>query len=344
MEYMRSPVTVNFDVTYRCDANCPFCFVRSLDQKSDFAPLEDLKKLISIFHKNGVLRLNFFGGEPFIHPKIIDLLKHARHLNFFISAVSNGSKFAKAGFVKNVASLIDIIGISLHGLPETHEYLLGVKGSFQRTVCAIENLISAGIKTGINFTVTKKNYHEIEPLIKYIIGERNLQIATISLNRFIPNDMLSPEINKELMPQQEHLEETLCVLRRLTASYPRVTMKYAISFPRCLIADKELWNYIGSCGVGINYCSVNFRGDFKLCAYSGKVIGNVFERDFCDIWHSNSELNNYRSLNWMPEECKRCVYARDCMCGCRATGKACFGEDIAFEHARAKMISNQNSI
>ena len=54
------------------------------------------------------------------------------------------------------------VEISLHGArPETHEALTRIKGSFAKTVKALENLAEAGIKVNLKCPITRLNQDEL---------------------------------------------------------------------------------------------------------------------------------------------------------------------------------------
>lgn len=327
MEHYISPIAVNFSITELCNARCVFCGVNHngyIDQK--FASFDKIKKLIDIFKENEILRINFFGGEPFIYPHIKDAIIYAKEKGFLVTAVSNGLNFEEK-LCKELHGLIDGIGISLHGLEKTHEELMQVKNSFERILKSIEYIKKSDIPVGLNMTITSENYKELKPLAELI--KLNYDIEFIALNRFIPNKYLSEIINNRLNPGIEKLRATLYDLKDLQSKYPEMSLKYAIHFPHCLIEEKELKGHIGSCGFGQSYCAVNQEGKLKMCSFADTIIGDLFNSSFKDLWHNHSLLKEYRNEEWMSLKCKNCNDKNICMSGCKiSSGNAPFAPDI----------------
>lgn len=328
MNYFKSPITTNLVITDNCNANCLFCSIKN-NKQEDFVPLEDIKSTIDILKENDILRINFFGGEPFIYPKIKEAIKYAKDNEFFVSAVSNGLNI-NLDTCKEIKDYIDVIGISVHGLKGSHEKLMGVEGSFDRALDSIGNLASQGIKVGINITITGLNYTEVIPLVDYIKSKYDIKF--VSLNRYITNKYISPSLNKKLIPTIKQLENTLYDLDELDNRYSDISFKYAIHFPYCIIKNKKLLKYVGRCGFGENYCSIDMKGNMKMCSYGGPILGNIKKLSIKEIWNNNKSLTEYRTENWMPDKCKKCDDKSTCTSGCKlSSGKDNFEPDIMIQ-------------
>lgn len=63
----RVPVSVIFFFTWRCNAECSFCFHTA--KTSYVAPLEDAKRGLALLKRAGMKKLNLAGGEPFLYKK-----------------------------------------------------------------------------------------------------------------------------------------------------------------------------------------------------------------------------------------------------------------------------------
>ena len=82
-------------VTLQCNLNCAYCEdfgSRRNHQVTPAPPLEDAKRILKVI-RSGVDRLWLTGGEPLMHPQIVDLLAYARHELKFreISLITNGT-------------------------------------------------------------------------------------------------------------------------------------------------------------------------------------------------------------------------------------------------------------
>ena len=91
LEFYKTPTTVNLIITSNCNGNCIFCGV---EHKSEFfepeKKLDKIKKIIDVLYDKGILRINFFGGEPLVYPEIIEAVKYAKEKGLYITLISNG--------------------------------------------------------------------------------------------------------------------------------------------------------------------------------------------------------------------------------------------------------------
>ena len=67
---------INIFVTYRCNLSCPYCFAHDLQQeyRQDLQP-EEFDKLLKWMTATRVTAVAFIGGEPTLHPKIVEMVR-----------------------------------------------------------------------------------------------------------------------------------------------------------------------------------------------------------------------------------------------------------------------------
>ncbi|MDA3787513.1 MAG: 12,18-didecarboxysiroheme deacetylase [Desulfobacula sp.] len=169
----KKPVVV-WNMTRRCNLKCVHCYARSEDISYDnelnheqcIAMIDDLAKF-------GVPVLLFSGGEPTVHPRLVEYAKYAVSKGMRAVISTNGTLITKekAKLLKEVG--LSYVGISLDGLEETHDKFRGVTGSYKKVMAAIENCQKAGIKVGLRFTINKRNVNDI-PGIFDLLEEKNI--------------------------------------------------------------------------------------------------------------------------------------------------------------------------
>jgi MoaA/NifB/PqqE/SkfB family radical SAM enzyme len=155
------PLNCQFEITYRCNHLCTFCYnapsgARELTTEQIFEVLRKVSEL-------GVLYVTLTGGEALCHKDFFKIAREARRLGMALRVYSNGYLMADRKIVRKIRDLDPMeVEISIHGSsPETHEALTKIKGSFARTVKAIENLNEAGIKVLLKCPITRLNQHEL---------------------------------------------------------------------------------------------------------------------------------------------------------------------------------------
>ncbi len=172
----KKPVVV-WNMTQRCNLKCVHCYAKSedisydneLDHEQSLSMIDDLADF-------GVPVLLFSGGEPLVHPGLVEYAKYAINKGMRAVISTNGTLISekKAKLLKDVG--LSYVGISLDGLEQTHDKFRGVKESFKKAMTGIENCKKAGIKVGLRFTINKRNLNDI-PGIFDLLEEKNIPRA-----------------------------------------------------------------------------------------------------------------------------------------------------------------------
>lgn len=334
MKYYTKPITANLLVTRNCNGNCTFCGISlNNDKKYIFESLCQLKSIVNCLEEQEVLRINFFGGEPMIYPAIMELISYSKQHKFYNSIVTNGLHIPYN--FSEYEHCLDAMAISLHGLKETHCKLSGSSiDEYSMVMRHLGFYLSKGIPITINCTVTPLNYSEIDDFVTRICNEYS--VVGFSFNRFIPTANTDVETKRRFVLTPEQINVSLHRIDNVAKRFPSVMFKYAIHFPYCLVNDKRLLKYVGSCGFGENYVSIDCKGDIQACSYSNVILGNIFQDKLNEIWNHHPSLMEYRSLRWLPKECKECYYLKRCMVGCKVTGTQVFSPDISYLERAAK--------
>ncbi len=152
------PRILNLMITERCNYRCGFC---DFHHKKGEMPFELAVRVIYEAQNAGIRTVAFTGGEPLLYQKIYDLLILIKTLGMSPHITTNGSLIYN-NWKRLVESGLDSISFSIDGIGETHDYLRGVKGSFDNILQGIEILHSqSNILLFVNMVVTNKNVGEI---------------------------------------------------------------------------------------------------------------------------------------------------------------------------------------
>ncbi len=147
----RRPINVYLAVTNRCNLKCYYCYGEYANRKDwrEFTT-DELLKLIDDLARHGTCLLQIQGGEPLLRDDIGLLIERVRANGIICDLITNGLLVEKK--IEEVSGL-DSVCISLDGRREINDHNRG-KGTFERTVQAIELCTSAGIPTRINAVLT----------------------------------------------------------------------------------------------------------------------------------------------------------------------------------------------
>ncbi|MDD5769982.1 MAG: radical SAM protein [Candidatus Gracilibacteria bacterium] len=177
---------VDVKVGFACNNHCNFCVQG--DKRYKFKPrtLQEIKDILKDEFKNGSLGVVFTGGEPTVHPDLIECVKYAKKLGFVsIQIQSNGRNFADLEYVKKLINAgVSEFGPSIHGFnKETHDKQVGSPGSWEQVIKGIINLKNLNQIVIINSVITKINYKEIPELASLLIklGVNQFQFAFVHI-------------------------------------------------------------------------------------------------------------------------------------------------------------------
>jgi len=157
-------VAVNYHITKLCNYKCRFCFARFAQIQENLSTIR-IKEIITRLWEEGMEKITFVGGEPFLYKDLGYLVKYAKTIGVTTMIVTNGSLLKKC-FLEKYGEFIDWIGFSIDSEYESTEKELGrcLAGKKGNHVQKIKQKVSMvrdyGIKIKINSVITSLNFKE----------------------------------------------------------------------------------------------------------------------------------------------------------------------------------------
>jgi MoaA/NifB/PqqE/SkfB family radical SAM enzyme len=164
---------VDIKIGFQCNNLCKFCVQ---GRKRDTLPTktrEEVAKALKEAYNNNKREVVFTGGEPTMHPEILDFVRMAKDMGYpTIQLQSNGRMFSYRKFcVDAIKAGATHFSPALHGSSaEIHDYLTSVPGSYEQTVGGIKNLKELGQYVMINSVITSHNYKDLPRLATLLVG------------------------------------------------------------------------------------------------------------------------------------------------------------------------------
>ncbi|OGR40794.1 MAG: hypothetical protein A2X35_09875 [Elusimicrobia bacterium GWA2_61_42] len=123
------PAIVQLELTHRCNLNCPMCYQSRNAGAAGELDAAAWKRLIDSLPRWSLLTLT--GGDPFVRPDFSEILAYAlrRHR---CNILTNGELMTREQISAMVAGGLALIGVSLDGLPDTHDAIRRKRGLFER--------------------------------------------------------------------------------------------------------------------------------------------------------------------------------------------------------------------
>ena len=292
---------LQIEVTARCNERCIHCYIPNA--KKDGGKDMELALILRVLDETkemGTLQVTLSGGELFMHKEIASILRHARKNDFSISILSNLTllKPHHVTLLKEINP--SIVQVSLYSMKaEEHDAITLVKGSFDKTKNAIEQLVAADIPVQISCPVMKLNRKSYKDVLVYA---NKLRIK--SQTDFIMMAQADHDVNN--LAQRISLDETAELLKdmlQFDQDYLDTTLQQELkSF------DIEKHKKSPVCGVGVDNICLTANGDYYPCAgWQGMILGNAYKQSLKDIWENSEQIKELRKVtNASFPECIVC--------------------------------------
>lgn len=177
---------VDIKITFNCNNLCDFCAQGNKRENIKPKSYSEIKKSLKEAIQKNVTTVVLTGGEPTLHPKIIEIIKEAKKLGYKkIQLQTNGRSLCDENFlVKILKAGVNEISPAVHGPnPQIHDSLTHSKGSFNQTIAGIKNAKKHGVYILTNTVITSVNYKYLPEIAKLLIylGVNQFQFAFIHI-------------------------------------------------------------------------------------------------------------------------------------------------------------------
>ena len=303
-----------WECTLRCNLACRHCGsdCKAVAQVPDM-PLEDFLRVLDSVNAHCEPHSVFVivtGGEPLMRPDLEACGRGIYEKGFAWGMVSNGFALSEERFRRLREAGLGSATISLDGLQESHDWMRGRAGSFERAAAAVRML--AGQRDFVFDVVTcvnRRNYDEL-PRIKKMLFDWGVPAWRI----FTVFPMGRAAGDPELQLSNEQFRGVLDFIKA-TRKEGRIHASYG--------CEGFLGNYEGEvrdhfyhCEAGITAASVLVDGSISACASirADYHQGNIYQDDFMEVWERG--FRPYRDREWMRSgECAECKYFKYCLGG-----------------------------
>jgi len=112
-QHIRNSVKVEWNLGKRCNYDCSYCPAVIHDNTSPHTDIEILKRAVDQLAQIKNVRISFTGGEPCVHPKILELLEYAKPKVSWLNVTTNGTRTSEF-YTDILDRLINHIVFSIH--------------------------------------------------------------------------------------------------------------------------------------------------------------------------------------------------------------------------------------
>lgn len=294
-----------WECTLRCNISCLHCgsdcrkdsLIKDMPADDFLSITSDLK---NYYNPNKVMVV-LTGGEPLMRKDLEYVGSVLYKQGYPWGFVTNGVLLTQKRLNDLMQAGLRSVTVSLDGFEDTHEWLRGKKGSFERAVEAIKMVVAAkDLVYDVATCVSSRNYHQISELKKFLIemGVKKWRVFTIFPTGRAKNN---PELDvsaEQLQGLMEFIKETRKEnLIRVSYGCEGFLGNY----------ESEVRDGYYFCRAGIQIASVLADGSVGACPniHHSFIQGNIYQENFVDIW--NNKYKAYRDRSWMKTgKCADC--------------------------------------
>ena len=162
------PISGNFELTARCNFNCPMCYVHMSKEDVDATGKElTAEQWLSIAKDakdRGMVFVLLTGGEPLVRKDFFEIYEGMKEMGLVVSINTNGSMLKGdilERFLKNPPFRFNI---SLYGgCDATYENMCGLP-VYHQVKENIKALREAGVEVSLNLCITQYNRHDLQQI------------------------------------------------------------------------------------------------------------------------------------------------------------------------------------
>lgn len=255
----KKPLTVSFEVTHACTANCWHCNWGGPIKESRLPP----EGYARIWRSIGAPVVNVSGGEPLARGDLDDILRALSNPGRlpWIVVVSNASQLSPERFLRLKKAGMHQLSLSIDFPDDRHSEFRRIPGLFDR----MNEMVPACVKVGdhsdisLNCCITAWNYRDLPAIVD--LAERWGVMVNFSAYSLLRIDEPGGLVGEN--GGREDLERSVGeIIRMKKAGKPVFTSESALrKYMRFLIDG-----HIGGCMAGERFLVVNPDGRLTPCA------------------------------------------------------------------------------
>jgi SynChlorMet cassette radical SAM/SPASM protein ScmE len=331
---MRTPRSLDLEITSRCNASCRYCYYLN-NQGVTYQDMST-ERWLAFFTELAecrVMNVSLLGGEPLLRDDFFGLINGIVANKMRFDLMSNGSLLTAETAERLAATRrCDQVQISLDGsTAEVHESLRG-PGTFEPALAAIGHLQNAGVRVTVRVTVHPGNIDDLANVASLLFDDlglprfsTNSASALGSYDKYDETIFMTPVQRLQAMHNLADLD--VCYPDRIEANAGPLAdwkMFHAMEAARQSGDPIPERGRLVGCGCTFQRLAVRADGAYIPCVMLPQmVLGQVVDDALPEIWtravglvalreRRSIELNSFA-------ECRDCPWLGNCTGNCPGT-------------------------
>lgn len=212
------PPFLYLSILNSCNLRCQGCWV-DVEAERTQIDLETLNRTINDAKEHGNAFFGILGGEPFMHPELLDLL--AQHPDCYFQVFTNGQFITEkiARRLRQVGNATPLV--SIEGREIASDERRGKKEVLNRTLRGLDHCLKERILTGVATSVCQTNIDELctESWLRELIARG---VHYVWFHTYRP---VGPKMNPQLALRPEQLVQVRRFIVEMRTKMPISTLR-----------------------------------------------------------------------------------------------------------------------
>lgn len=290
---------ISIEILQRCPNRCIYCSSHSNPQATHIIPFEIIKNVIDDAKSLGCKTVCLSGGEPFLHPQILDIISYIAKQQLICYVYTSGIYMKDEvysslpnEYIEAIRGMVDKVIFNVEADSSAlYDQIMGTDvGGFDMMKKSINDCVSSGLVVETHVVPMQVNFKHLKSIFEMCY---QLGVSKVSILRLVLQGRALVNLSLVKLTGEESREVTKLIKALKEAYKGKVRIGLPYSDSNCRIYCKAASDKINVRYDGNVYPCEVFKDDL-LNAKLGCKPDNVWKDRFYDIYQESSYLNVVR--------------------------------------------------
>jgi MoaA/NifB/PqqE/SkfB family radical SAM enzyme len=290
---------ISIEILQRCPNRCIYCSSHSNPQATHIISFEIIKNIIDDAKSLGCKTVCLSGGEPFLHPQILDIISYIAKKQLICYVYTSGIYMKDEvysslpnEYIEAIRGMVDKVIFNVEADSSAlYDQIMGTDvGGFDMMKKSINDCVSSGLVVETHVVPMQVNFKHLKSIFEMCY---QLGVSKVSILRLVLQGRALENLSLVKLSGKDNREVTK-LIKALNESYKgkvRIGLPYSDS--NCRIYCKAASDKINVRYDGNVYPCEVFKDDL-LNAKLGCEPDNVWKDSFYDLYQNSPYLNVVR--------------------------------------------------
>ena len=290
---------ISIEILQRCPNRCIYCSSHSNPQATHLIPFEIIKNVIDEAKSLGCKTVCLSGGEPFLHPQILDIISYIAKQQLTCYVYTSGIYMKDEvysslpnEYIEAIRGMVDKVIFNVEADSSAlYDQIMGTDvDGFDMMKKSINDCVSSGLVVETHVVPMQVNFKHLKSIFEMCY---QLGVSKVSILRLVLQGRALENLSLVKLTGEDSREVTKLIKALKEAYKGKVRIGLPYSDSNCRIYCKAASDKINVRYDGNVYPCEVFKDDL-LNAKLGYEPDNVWKDSFYDIYQNSPYLNVVR--------------------------------------------------